>query len=591
MERFIRILATAIVALFPAFSSMGGGKEIEEIARLRELADSLHSVGRTDSALTVGEQAIRLAEKAGDATQIVGTHSAQGVFLRSSGRIDEAVKSYGKALDIVTSGQFRDHTDNEAVEEIATLYINMATLDLDMAHKEAALSHAATSASWTARSTDPQFRSMAYGVAGSVMTACGDLGKAAAYQELAYGDALKSGDKESAFRAAAYTLLVKARIGDKAGADKWRGTCRKLLPEVPSTMARLVYYQAECSIALSEHRDRDAIGWFKEILSLEGIENLPFIQYDCYNNMHEAYAALGDYRNAYSTLLKGNEVRDSLYAREKAESLRDLTVKYQTKETELALSRSEAQRATTLMWLLGALALLLLLSVVFIFYAGRQRRRRMEKEMEFGRLRADVGRRLAEEYVDGLENERQRMSRELHDGVCNDLLAIEMNMEKPDGDRSETIRLLKLCRDSVRRISHELMPPEFAYADLDEVVRYHVDKQNASGTTCITYRSEGEGWERVSDHVALEIYRIAQEALGNALRHSGADRIEVFLSRTDSGITLIVHDNGTGTGANSGSGAGRGSMAKRASMAGGTVRTDSIPGEGTTVTLHIPATE
>jgi putative transmembrane protein len=243
------------------------------------------------------------------------------------------------------------------------------------------------------------------------------------------------------------------------------------------------------------------------------------------------------------------------------------------------------------MWLLGALALLLLLSVVFIFYAGRQRRRRMEKEMEFGRLRADVGRRLAEEYVDGLENERQRMSRELHDGVCNDLLAIEMNMEKPDGDRSETIRLLRLCRDSVRRISHELMPPEFAYADLDEVVRYHVDKQNASGTTCIIYRSEGEGWERVSDHVALEIYRIAQEALGNALRHSGADRIEVILSRTDSGITLTVHDNGTGTGANSGSGAGRGSMAKRASMAGGTVRTDSIPGEGTTVTLHIPATE
>ena len=88
MERFIRILATAIVALFPAFSSMGGGKEIEEIARLRELADSLHSVGRTDSALTVGEQAIRLAEKAGDPTQIVGTHSAQGVFLRSSGRVD-----------------------------------------------------------------------------------------------------------------------------------------------------------------------------------------------------------------------------------------------------------------------------------------------------------------------------------------------------------------------------------------------------------------------------------------------------------------------------------------------------------------------
>ncbi|MDE6637725.1 MAG: hypothetical protein K2K32_05765 [Muribaculaceae bacterium] len=63
---------------------------LSEISRLREVADSLHSIGRTDSAAIVGEKAIKLAEAGGDLTQIVGTRSAQGVFLRSLGRIDEA---------------------------------------------------------------------------------------------------------------------------------------------------------------------------------------------------------------------------------------------------------------------------------------------------------------------------------------------------------------------------------------------------------------------------------------------------------------------------------------------------------------------
>ncbi len=53
--------------------------------------------------------------------------------------------------------------------------------------------------------------------------------------------------------------------------------------------------------------------------------NLPFVKFDCYNNLHMAYADLGDYRNAYKTPLQSNEIRDSLWAQEKADSLRDLT--------------------------------------------------------------------------------------------------------------------------------------------------------------------------------------------------------------------------------------------------------------------------
>lgn len=583
MKKILNILLCASVS-FGAWAMPG---EIEKIASLRETADSLHGIGRTDSAELVIREAISLAEKIGDKTQIVGTHSSQGVFLRSLGRIDEALASYGKALEIVTSGQFRENPDQEAVEEIAALYINLSTLDLDMQQKEKAAKNAELSGEWAAKSDDAGFRSMVFGAAGSVLTGCGMYEKALHYQELAYKNATEAGNSDSAFRAAVYTMLAADRLGDKEKAEAWRRKCREMLPQIESTMSMLTYYQAECSISLKDNRPKEALEYFDKILGLEGIDNLPFVVFDCYNNMHIAYASLGDYRNAYQTLLKGNELRDTLWAREKAESLRELTVKYETKETELALARSEARRANTLMWLFAALGLLLVIVTCFVIYASRQRRRRLAREIEFANLRADIGRSLTQQYVEGLENERERMARELHDGVCNDLLAIRMSMS--DGvPVSETAALIDSCRESVRRISHELMPPEFAYANLDEVVRYYLMKQReACGDgVSIVYSAPAGDWTSVPDGLALEIYRIVQEAVGNSMKHSGATKIDVVMSVTDGNLTLEVADNGTYSPSGK-RGIGLNSMRRRAAAVGGTLTVETDAENAMRVLLNV----
>lgn len=585
----MRLQLFLIICLLTSLTAFSDSASIAEIAGLREAADSLHSIGRTDSAAIVGRRAIELAEKSGDLTQIVGTRSAQGVFLRSLGRIDEALESYEGALEIITSGKFRENPDQEAIEEIASLYINLSVLNLDTQHKEQAVRHATLAGEWIAKSSDPELRSTIYGVVGSVLTGCGEPEKALQYQELAYKDAMESGDREAAFRAAAYAMLASDRIGNKGTADDWRRKCQALLPEIESSMARLVYYQAECSINLKAGDNKGALRWFDEILKTDGIDNLPFVKFDCYNNMHIAYSALGDYRNAYSTLLQSNELRDSLWQEEKAESLRDLTVKYETKEMELALTQSEARRANTLMWLFAALGFLLLGVIAFIVYAGRQRRIRMQKELEFATLRADIGRQLTNQYIEGLENERKRMARELHDGVCNDLLAIQMSIT--DGNTTDnTASLLNACRESVRRISHELMPPEFSYASLDEVVRFFVKKQAEAyrDKIDISYSSSahGSGWEDVSDSVSLEIYRIVQEAVSNAVKHSGATDIEVLLTLDVDMVTLSVADNGTFDSSQR-KGFGLDSIRRRAASIGGNISINFPENKGTEVKLQV----
>lgn len=569
--------------------SLSAATDEEVITRRLEIADSLHSVGRTDSAAVMGEETIRMAERLGNPTMKVGANSAQGVYLRSLGRVDEALEKYNAGLAIATSEDFRSNPDLDAIEEIASLYINLAVLNLDMQNKEQAVQNSVFAADWISRSNDPGLKSAIYGVAGSVLTAAGEYKKALGYQDLAYKNAEAAGNKDGAFRAAAYTMLLADRTGEKATAGEWRDKCAALLPQIESLMTRLVYYQAECSIALKDENYKNVIGWFEKILSQDGIDNLPFIKIDCYNNMHIAYAALGEYDKAYSSLLKSNELKDSIMEEQKNESLRELTVKYDTKEKELALAQSEAKRSRTLMWLFAAVALLIAAIGIFLYYSARQRRRRMQKEMEFTALKAETERLMTAQYLEGLEAERVRMSRELHDGVCNDLLAIQMNIRNGEATDA-TEALIDGCRESVRRISHELMPPEFAYATIDEVAKYYVIKQAQanSGKIEITYSSEAEGadWSLIPDSAALDIYRIIQEAVGNAVKHSGAERIDVRMQLQPHQLSLTVSDNGTFIRSDK-KGLGLESMRRRAAAIGGEINIENTKDGGTVISLTV----
>ena len=204
--------------------------------------------------------------------------------------------------------------------------------------------------------------------------------------------------------------------------------------------------------------------------------------------------------------------------------MRELTVKYNVKEKELALALSKAAQADTRFRLAVALAVLAVVVALFAIYAMVQRRRRHEREMEFAALRHDTERQLTTRYVEGLENERARMARELHDGVCNDLTAMQM-MLNDEHPTSPLLPQLDSCREQVRRISHELMPPEFNYATIDEVLRYYiykVDKATADSRCTYTSAPDDADWSVVPDDVSLEIYRIVQEAVGNAIKHASA---------------------------------------------------------------------
>lgn len=587
-KKILIIVLTAVFGLSLYCTASAAATDRESIAQLMKIADSLYAIGQNEEAIKEANKAADIAVRDKDEQMIVTVNTSLGVYLRSTGKIDEALACYDTALNIVTSNKFRNNPDQETIEEVATLYINLATLHVDMGHKEEAAKYARTCAEWAEKCTDHELQAQIYGNVAMVLTLSGQREDAMQYHALSYKYALETGDKNSALRAAAYTMLACDISGNRDEAGEWRKKCRELLEtEEITVMTRLAYFQIECSISQRHDDPHTVIAWFDSILSLKGIQDMPFVVFDCYNNMHLSYAELSQYDSAYSILQKSNILRDSLYEEQKVENMRELTVKYDAQEKELALARSKAAQANIRFYLVAASATLVIVGFIFIMYAMKQRRRRQEREMEFATLRRDTEKLLTTRYIEGLENERARMARELHDGVCNDLTAIQMSLRE-ENPSSPALRLLDTCREQVRRISHEMMPPEFSYATIDEVLRYYIYKLDKAQTACrCSYASQptGADWQVVPDSLALEIYRIVQEATGNTIKHAKATDIHVNMTRTDNGIELSVSDNGH-THSTQSSGIGMRTMKQRAAAIGGNLSIESNS-DGTTVLLKL----
>jgi signal transduction histidine kinase len=196
--------------------------------------------------------------------------------------------------------------------------------------------------------------------------------------------------------------------------------------------------------------------------------------------------------------------------------------------------------------------------------------------------------------------ERNRLARELHDSVSQKLFGLVLSAESAatlldrDGEeaRAELERLRDLAQeamDELRSLVFELRPPNLESEGLAAALRKHVDVLRR------VYRREigveVTGRPARAPELEREVFRIAQEALQNALRHADAARLEVDLEAVDGRLRLTVRDDGVGFDPQS-SGIrsrrlGLTSMEERAEAIGGTLAIESRVGEGTTVRLEV----
>lgn len=197
------------------------------------------------------------------------------------------------------------------------------------------------------------------------------------------------------------------------------------------------------------------------------------------------------------------------------------------------------------------------------------------------------------------EEERQRISRELHDDTAQRLatLLIRLRLASREENADRRASMLDDLREGlqetaecVRRIARGLRPPALEDAGVVTALQAHI--RNLFEDHDIRSSFDAGAVDQFMDEdTKLVLYRVIQEALSNVVRHSGASSVSISIQVEGASIVAVVEDDGRGFDERAiinGGGLGLVGMRERAASTGGTVHVDSSPGKGTQVRLSIP---
>lgn len=308
----------------------------------------------------------------------------------------------------------------------------------------------------------------------------------------------------------------------------------------PTHQASTVVLTAKASLAEREKRYHDQ---WKLLMTIDSLgthgkpRNLILLE------QANCLAAMGNYKEARERSVEAYNFLDSIRHSEIDRQLSDLSVRYDTLNKEMEIQRLSRQH-----WILVSIILICIIilgaGAVLVTNARRRHLRRLELEKQ-------------QEYIRGLEQERARMARELHDDVAGDLVGLQCELEIANPG-ANGCRLQEIA-DKVRRLSHELMPPQFASETLTSLLLDYVGTHNSTHTAPrLSITDEGSfDWKSLPAETSLELYRIIQESVNNAIKHSEATFIAITLdgdqrfslSVTNDGVSESItttHGNGIG---------------------------------------------
>ena len=207
----------------------------------------------------------------------------------------------------------------------------------------------------------------------------------------------------------------------------------------------------------------------------------------------------------------------------------------------------------------------------------------------------------AKAVLDAEEKERQRLARELHDGVGQVMSVTKMNMSVieemmqhlPQENKilfNKTLEMIDHSCKEIRTISHQMMPVAIENLGFAEALRDLVNKSGSSKLKTTFFADDTFGVQDI--HRQAVLYRVVQENINNVIKHSGASELNVSVVEDDGNLSIMIQDNGRGFNFNekikSGSGVGLENITSRIQYLKGEIHFDSVVNNGTTVIITVP---
>ena len=283
--------------------------------------------------------------------------------------------------------------------------------------------------------------------------------------------------------------------------------------------------------------------------------------------------------------------------RKQMEAIRQIIGRMRATENRLLLQRTQAVRSSAGRTLFALTVLVGLICALLGMTLQLIRRYLWERRQSDA-----VHRRM----VTVQEDERRRISRELHDEMGQYLTALMLGLnavgsaiEENTPLHTQILQLQHFSRQvgqDIHRIAWELRPTALDDMGLEVALRNLLEEWSERAEVATDYHGSGKATERLPAEIETTLYRSVQEALTNIAKHAQAERVSVILERQEDHVRLIVEDDGVGIERDtlpppkSRQTLGLIGMKERIAMVGGSFTLESTPGQGTTLFLRIPLT-
>ena len=293
------------------------------------------------------------------------------------------------------------------------------------------------------------------------------------------------------------------------------------------------------------------------------------------------------------------QISDSLQKQERTSRNQFARIRFETDQITQEYEKVSRQKQM----LIFSIAILFTLGLlVYIIVKQMNQNKELRYQQQQQQANEEIYNLMLSQQVkleEGRQMEKERISRDLHDGILGNLFGTRLSLESlimrddqsTKGEKTRHIMELKKIEQEIRNISHDLSTELFT-ADIGyvEVVEKLIKTQTAINNLQFEFHNNADiKWERISSKVKIHLYRIVQEALQNINKHAKAKNIKIELLENKNNIHLEITDDGVGFKTEkSKNGIGLKNIESRVNEISGKLKILSKKDKGTTISIDIP---
>lgn len=562
------------------YKLIGNSEKLQDIYHYHD-ARLLLQTGKFDEALALSKQRVEVSSpKLSEYTKAKYFNVIGSVYANKQD-IKRAIIYFEKALRICEES-------NEPVYA-SMMENNIANMYFTLVDYESAYKHIAKGYEEMSKHPEHPFYSNLIAILSISEAKIGKMDLAKKHGLIALKSAEKKGDLQA-------IVVANLALGEVANSEKNYEDAKAYLStslelsEKYNMKQFIVLNSIGLMVAYAETKDfKNAAEFGEKALELVKKGGDQTTIYSVKKNLATAYFKTNRTAEAYQLMQEAHEHFRETNSIENKKAINDLLLKYDSekKEKELVASKNQLLKKQVernqLMIVLGLLVLVIV-SLAFIIAFIRHRNKN-----RIALLNSQQEKQMIEAVFEGEEIERERIARELHDGVASNLTAARYQLMANDrigiDDKSQLEKILLQAHEDTRRLSHNLAPFSIEKLGFEKALTQFA--QENSTEKCLVSAIVTPPGTSIPKEKATIIYRVAQELTQNAIKHADASEISIQVI-VDKEISLIVEDDGKGFNFSAKKGSnGLSSVSKRATQLNGTFDVDSQENNGTITTFTI----